>query len=50
MPKGETDFLLRCYPGSFIAAHALALRVRIVTHNTSGFGRVRGLKIEGWLE
>lgn len=41
-PIGPTDL--------FIAAHALALRVMLVTHNTSEFGRVRGLKIEDWLE
>lgn len=41
-PIGPTDL--------FIAAHALALRVMHVTHNTSEFGRVRGLKLENWLE
>lgn len=41
-PIGPTDL--------FIAAHALALQVMLVTHNTSEFGRVRGLELENWLE
>ena len=31
-----------------IAAHALALNVRLVTHNVREFGRVPGLRIETW--
>ena len=31
-----------------IAAHAVSLNVRLITHNTREFGRVRGLKIEDW--
>jgi tRNA(fMet)-specific endonuclease VapC len=34
----------------FIAAHALTLKVTLVTHNVSEFGRVRGLTVENWLE
>ena len=33
----------------WIAAHALALDVPLVTHNLSGFGRVPGLAVETWL-
>ena len=33
----------------FIAAHARALQVTLVTHNTREFGRVRGLKLDDWL-
>lgn len=32
----------------FIAAHARAEGVTLVTNNTAEFGRVRGLKIENW--
>jgi tRNA(fMet)-specific endonuclease VapC len=31
-----------------IAAHALGLRVTLVTNNTSEFARVQGLRIENW--
>jgi len=31
-----------------IAAHALSLNVRLVTHNVREFGRVPGLRIETW--
>lgn len=31
-----------------IAAHALSLDVRLITHNVREFGRVPGLKIEDW--
>lgn len=31
-----------------IAAHALSLNVRLVTHNVREFGRVPGLRIESW--
>ncbi len=41
-PIGPTDL--------FIAAHALALQVTLVTHNLMEFHRVRGLKVENWLE
>ncbi len=33
----------------WIAAHALATGRTLVTHNTRGFKRVKGLKIEDWL-
>lgn len=33
----------------WIAAHALALDVPLVTHNLSEFGRVPGLVVETWL-
>jgi tRNA(fMet)-specific endonuclease VapC len=41
-PIGPTDL--------FIAAHALALGVTLVTHNLAEFRRVRGLTVEDWLE
>lgn len=41
-PIGQTDL--------FIAAHARALRVMLVTHNIREFSRVRGLTLENWLE
>ena len=31
-----------------IAAHALALNVRLVSHNVREFGRVPGLRVETW--
>jgi tRNA(fMet)-specific endonuclease VapC len=31
-----------------IAAHAVSLEVRLVTHNSREFGRVPGLEIEDW--
>ncbi|AZO44110.1 type II toxin-antitoxin system VapC family toxin [Mesorhizobium sp. M7D.F.Ca.US.005.01.1.1] len=33
----------------FIAAHAYALGITLVTANTGEFNRIRGLKIENWL-
>ena len=33
-----------------IAAHAHALKLTLVTDNTREFSRVRGLKVENWLE
>ena len=39
-PIGSLDLL--------IAAHALSLDVRLVTHNVKGFGKVPGLQIEDW--
>jgi len=33
-----------------IAAHALALQLTLVTHNTGEFRRVPGLAVEDWLE
>jgi tRNA(fMet)-specific endonuclease VapC len=39
-PIGSMDLL--------IAAHALSLNVRLITHNVKEFGRVPGLRIEGW--
>lgn len=41
-PIGTTDL--------FIAAHARSLDVTLVTGNIREFGRVRGLKVENWLE
>lgn len=41
-PIGPNDFL--------IAAHAYALGAVLVTANTSEFSRVRGLKVENWLD
>ena len=40
-PIGSTDL--------FIAAHALAMNVTLITHNISEFRRVRGLNVETWL-
>ncbi len=34
----------------FIAAHARSIGVMLVTHNVGEFRRVRGLKVENWLE
>jgi tRNA(fMet)-specific endonuclease VapC len=34
---------------TLIAAHALALDVTLVTHNTKEFRRVKGLHVEDWL-
>jgi tRNA(fMet)-specific endonuclease VapC len=39
-PIGSMDLL--------IAAHALSLDVRLITHNVREFGRVPGLRIEDW--
>jgi len=39
-PIGERDM--------FIAAHALALGVTLVTHNTREFSKVPGLHVEDW--
>jgi tRNA(fMet)-specific endonuclease VapC len=39
-PIGPNDML--------IAAHALSRGLSLVTDNTSGFGRVKGLKVENW--
>lgn len=41
-PIGPNDLL--------IAAHACALGVTLVTANTGEFSRIRGLKVENWLE
>lgn len=41
-PIGSNDFL--------IAAHAYALGLTLVTDNTREFNRIRGLKVENWLE
>jgi tRNA(fMet)-specific endonuclease VapC len=35
---------------TLIAAHAIAIEAILVTHNTREFERVRGLRIEDWLE
>ena len=40
-PIGHMDTL--------IAAHALALRVTLVTNNVRHFGKVRGLRTENWV-
>jgi len=40
-PIGEMD--------TQIAAHALALNLPLVTHNTRHFNRVAGLKLEDWM-
>jgi tRNA(fMet)-specific endonuclease VapC len=32
----------------FIAAHARSLALKLVTNNTSEFGRVKGLSLENW--
>jgi tRNA(fMet)-specific endonuclease VapC len=34
----------------FIAAHACALGTTLVTANTGEFSRIKGLKVENWLE
>ncbi|MGB7218793.1 MAG: type II toxin-antitoxin system VapC family toxin [Vicinamibacterales bacterium] len=39
-PIGSMDLL--------IAAHALSLDVRLITHNVREFGRIPGLRIEDW--
>lgn len=39
-PIGSMDLL--------IAAHAISLDVRLITHNVKEFGRVPGLRIEDW--
>ena len=41
-PIGPTDL--------FIAAHASSIGVTLITHNVGEFRRVRGLKVENWLE
>jgi tRNA(fMet)-specific endonuclease VapC len=41
-PIGPVDF--------FIAAHALALDLTLVTANTGEFSRVPGLRLENWLD
>ena len=41
-PIGMNDLL--------IAAHAHALKLTLVTDNTREFSRIRGLKVENWLE
>lgn len=41
-PIGMNDLL--------IAAHAYALDLTLVTDNTREFSRIRGLKVENWLE
>jgi tRNA(fMet)-specific endonuclease VapC len=41
-PIGSTDL--------FIAAHALALDLTLVTANIREFSRVEGLKVENWME
>ncbi|MBV8635648.1 MAG: type II toxin-antitoxin system VapC family toxin [Burkholderiaceae bacterium] len=41
-PIGMNDLL--------IAAHTYALGLTLVTDNTREFGRIRGLKVENWLE
>jgi tRNA(fMet)-specific endonuclease VapC len=33
-----------------IAAHARAMGATVVTNNTKDFGRVKGLRVENWLE
>ena len=40
-PIGAMDLL--------IAAHALSLRVILVTHNTREFARLEGLQVEDWV-
>lgn len=35
---------------SLIAAHALSLRLTLVTNNLKHFGRVKGLRVENWTE
>lgn len=39
-PIGSMDLL--------IAAHAISLDIRLITHNVKEFGRVPGLRIEDW--
>ena len=41
-PIGPTDL--------FIVAHAISIGATLITHNTGEFRRVRGLKVEDWLE
>ena len=33
-----------------IAAHAVSLGATVVTNNTKDFGRVKGLKVENWMD
>ena len=42
LPIGSWDLL--------IAAHAVSLDVRLITHNVREFGRVPGLRIEDWAQ
>jgi tRNA(fMet)-specific endonuclease VapC len=37
------------YNDMFVAAHALALNLMLVTHNQAEFARVPGLTVENWL-
>jgi tRNA(fMet)-specific endonuclease VapC len=39
-PIGSMDLL--------IAAHAISLEVRLITHNVKEFGKVPGLRVEDW--
>jgi tRNA(fMet)-specific endonuclease VapC len=32
-----------------IAAHARSLAAIVVTHNTKDFGRIKGLRVENWM-
>jgi tRNA(fMet)-specific endonuclease VapC len=41
-PIGPTDL--------FIAAHACSMGVTLINHNVEEFRRVRGLKVEDWLD
>ncbi len=41
-PIGPNDML--------IAAHALSRGLTVITDNTAGFGRVKGLKVDDWRE
>jgi tRNA(fMet)-specific endonuclease VapC len=41
-PIGSMDMM--------IGAHALSLGVTLVTHNTRGFSRIRGLKLADWVK
>ena len=42
LPIGANDL--------FIAAHAYALQAVLVTANVAEFTRIRGLKVENWLQ
>jgi tRNA(fMet)-specific endonuclease VapC len=41
-PIGSLDLL--------IAAHAISLNVKLITHNVKEFGKVPGLRIEDWAQ